>query len=102
MKRNFLAMWITGAAMVAVAGVAQAAGRGIDSPIMHTTRAVESAGAVSSGIVYSGRRVDQQHSPRERTEGAAEFAVMDLQEEAAETRRAAYHGRPMDSLHLIR
>lgn len=101
MKRNTLAMWVAGAAMVAVAGVSQAAGRGIDRPVTQAATAAESAGTVSIGNAYAGRRVDQQHVLRERTEGAAEFAVMDLQGEAREARGVAYHGRRTDSLHLV-
>lgn len=87
--------------MVAVAGVSQAAGRGIDRPVTPAATGAESAGTVSIGNAYAGRRVDQQHVLRERTEGAAEFAVMDLQGEAREARGVAYQGRRTDSLHLI-
>ncbi|MDV3237872.1 MAG: hypothetical protein LOY58_03360 [Gammaproteobacteria bacterium] len=101
MKRNKLTVLVAGVAMVAVAGVAQAAGRGIDRPAMRAGAAGEDAGAVLSGNAYAGRRVDQQHVLRERTEGAAEFAVMDLKGEVAERRGVAYHGRRTDSLHRM-
>lgn len=101
MKRNTLAVWVAGAAMIAVAGVSQAAGRGIDRPMTQAGAEAGSAGAVMTGNAYAGRRIDQQHVLRERTEGAAEFAVMDLQGEADEARGVAYQGRRTDSLHLI-
>ena len=103
MKRKALAMWVAGAAMVAVAGVAQAAGRGVDQPApIRTGTGAENVGAVNSVNAYAGRRVDQHYAQRQRTQGAAEFAVMDLQGEAAERSGAAYHGRRVDSLHMIR
>jgi hypothetical protein len=101
MKRNEMTMWVAGAAMVAVAGIAQAAGRGIDRPMTQAGAEAEGAGAVLSGNAYAGRRIDQQHVLRERTEGAAEFAVMDLQGEAGEPGGVAYQGRRTDSLHRL-
>lgn len=101
MKLSTSKMWVVGLAMAAAAGMAQAAGRGIDRPMPHAGADIADSGAVTIGNAYAGRRVDQQHVLRERLDGAAEFAVMDLHGQAEEARGVAYQGRRTDSLHRM-
>lgn len=83
------------AVLAAVAGIAQA-GRGIDNPVpAHKDAAVERAAADAS-VTYTGRPNDTIAVAPARSEGDAEFAVMDVQGGGAGG-MGAYHGRPMDN-----
>lgn len=81
-------------AMVAFAGAVQA-GRGVDNagPVSKGA-AVERAANAADG--YTGRPNESVAIAPVRSEGNAEFAVMDVQGGAAGG-KGVYHGRPMDN-----
>lgn len=83
------------AGLVALAGLAQA-GRGIDNPApMHKGAAVERA--AGGGTAYTGRPNESVAVAPARSDGNAEFAVMDVQGGNAGAGMGVYHGRPMDN-----
>ena len=79
----------------------QAAGRAVDNPTPMYKGAAENDGVTGGGYVYIGRPNDNRYVERPRTEGNAEFAVMDVHDEADGGTKAVYHGRPMDNPNLI-
>lgn len=103
MKQSALAVFGMGALLAVSLGGAHAAGRAVDNPVpLHTaTTAVESGGALDVGYVYTGRPNENRVVQRARTEGDAEFAVMQVDGEA-DNMPTAYHGRPLDNPHLAR
>lgn len=101
MKRNTLTLFGVGVALALSAGSVQAAGRSIDNPFSmnKATTAQDDTGAIGGGYVYTGRPNDNRYVERPRTEGNAEFAVMDVHGKAAGLPMTAHNGRPMDNPH---
>jgi hypothetical protein len=101
MKHNALAIIGAGTLVAMSLGTAQAAGRAVDNPtpVHKTSTTAEQGGALGGGYVYTGRPNDNRVVQRARTEGDAEFAVMEAGDETDRT-PTAYHGRPMDNPHL--
>jgi len=100
MKRNTLTLFGVGVALVLSAGVVQAAGRSIDNPFsMNKAATVQDSGVIGGGYVYTGRPNDNRYVERPRTEGNAEFAVMDVHGKAAALPMTAHNSRPMDNQH---
>ena len=63
---------------------------------MSTGATVEST-AGAGAAAYTGRPNESVAVAPARSEGNAEFAVMDVQGGAAGSGMGAYHGRPMDN-----
>lgn len=78
---------------VAFAGVAQA-GRSSDEPV--AVRKAATAERTDAAVAYTGRPNESVAVAPVRSEGSAEFAVMDVRGGAAGG-MGAYHGRPMDN-----
>lgn len=94
MKRMTQTVLAATVAMAAFAGVAQA-GRGIDNPITVDKAAVVE-GTANAADAYTGRPNESVAVEPVRSEGSAEFAVMDVQGGAAGG-AGVFHGRPMDN-----
>jgi hypothetical protein len=102
MKRNTLTLLGVGMALALSAGAVQAAGRSIDNPFpMNKATTVQDSGVIGGGYVYTGRPNDNRYVERQRTEGNAEFAVMDVHGEATGVVTHAHNGRPMDNPHWL-
>ena len=97
MKRNALAILAVSVALSLSAVTVQAAGRAVDNPTPMYKGSAENEGVAGGGYVYTGRPNDNRYVERARTEGNAEFAVMDVHGKADGGTKAVYHGRPMDN-----
>lgn len=94
MKRMNQTVMAAAVMTVAFAGVAQA-GRSSDEPVaVHKVTTAEQA--ADAAVAYTGRPNESVAVAPIRSEGSAEFAVMDVRGGAAGG-VGAYHGRPMDN-----
>lgn len=103
MKQYSKIMLVMATTLITCVGVVQAAGRGVDNPMpLYKVTPAGSGVSESRAEVFTGRPNDSSILVRTRSnEGQAEFAVMEMQDDAAAHDIPVYMGRPMDNPHTL-
>lgn len=96
MKRMTQTVLAATAALAAFAGLAQA-GRSSDYPVTQQKGAAIERAGDAGGVAYTGRPSDSVAIVPARSEGTAEFAVMEVQGGSAARGPGGSYGRPMDT-----